>query len=129
MHGNEKKHEQKINEPVHTRQLLDDSDSVHSEFDVPNLIPEDWFSNDLANTSMPPVQIDEPIATSSESEPMVHSFVDSTPETIIPSVTEQLAWEDVTQTIQPSVSTTEPKSDEFFLSHLQHLWMCIHHNQ
>ncbi|MUK28832.1 type VI secretion system-associated FHA domain protein TagH [Aliivibrio fischeri] len=122
LHGNEKKYEQKITEPVHTRQLLDDSDSVHSEFDVPNLIPEDWFSNDLANTSMPPVQIDEPIATSSESEsesesePMVHSFVDSTPETIIPSVTEQLAWEDVTQTIQPSVSTTEPKSDEFFIA-------------
>lgn len=115
LHGNEKKHEQKINEPVHTRQLLDDSDSVHSEFDIPNLIPEDWFSDDFSNSLNSTQSINEKIGSApSIPDPIVQPAVELTPEPVVSPVSEQQSWEDVTQTIQTSNSTIESTNDDFF---------------
>ncbi|WP_063658835.1 type VI secretion system-associated FHA domain protein TagH [Aliivibrio fischeri] len=115
LHGNEKKHEQKINEPVHTRQLLDDSDSVHSEFDIPNLIPEDWFSDDFSNSLNSTQSINEEIGSApSIPDPIVQPAVELTPEPVVSPVSEQQSWEDVTQTIQTSNSTIESTNDDFF---------------
>ncbi|MGN2614640.1 type VI secretion system-associated FHA domain protein TagH [Aliivibrio fischeri] len=115
LHGNEKKHEQKINEPIHTRQLLDDSDSVHSEFDIPNLIPEDWFSDDFSNSLNSTPSINEEIGSApSIPDPIVQPAVELTPEPVVSPVSEQQSWEDVTQTIQTSSSTIESTNDDFF---------------
>ncbi|TGA68319.1 type VI secretion system-associated FHA domain protein TagH [Aliivibrio fischeri] len=115
LHGNEKKHKQKINEPVHTRQLLDDSDSVHSEFDIPNLIPEDWFSDDFSNSLNSTQSINEEIGSApSIPDPIVQPAVELTPEPVVSPVSEQQSWEDVTQTIQTSNSTIESTNDDFF---------------
>ncbi|EDP59288.1 FHA domain-containing protein [Vibrio sp. AND4] len=39
----QKPHPTQANPIENTRQVVDDSFSIHSEFDIPNLIPEDWL--------------------------------------------------------------------------------------
>ncbi|GLR73171.1 type VI secretion system-associated FHA domain protein TagH [Aliivibrio sifiae] len=101
LHGTEKKATIKPTETVNTRQLLDDSNSVHSEFDIPNLIPEDWFSTDFSDlapsTTQQKTQIITPIQPTVETELPKEK----------PLPTEQQPWEDVTQTIQSTATTVE----------------------
>ena len=118
-----------------TRQVVDDSFSIHSEFDIPNLIPEDWLGG--AATSKASV---EPVAeqtkqaafipedfAQTEAVPPQASRVE--PEVTQPQqpqyqaplnhVTSNVAqraepvgqkWEEVTQAFIPSAQPTQPET-------------------
>lgn len=75
------------------RQLLDDNECVHSGFDAPNLIPEDWYPHDLTPTIEPP------------SKPITQPIVPKQTQTS----SNTQAWEDVTQAIQPKDIIEEQK--------------------
>lgn len=91
----------KPTETVNTRQLLDDSNSVHSEFDIPNLIPEDWFSTDFSDLA--PSTTQQKTQTVTPIQPTVETELPK--EQPLPA--EQQPWEDVTQTIQSTATTVE----------------------
>jgi type VI secretion system protein ImpI len=101
LHGTEKKATIKPTETVNTRQLLDDSNSVHSEFDIPNLIPEDWFSTDFSDLA--PSTTQQKTQTVTPIQPTVETELPK--EQPLPA--EQQPWEDVTQTIQSTATTVE----------------------
>jgi type VI secretion system protein ImpI len=102
LHGTEKKATIKPTEAVNTRQLLDDSNSVHAEFDIPNLIPEDWFSTDFSDLTSSTSQ--QEIPQTAPIQPVVEPKVAHQEQ---PLPTEQQPWEDVTQTIQSTATTVE----------------------
>ena len=100
--GNEKQDVATLEETLHTRQLLDDSNSVHAEFDIPNLIPEDWFSTDFSDLASSTTQQEMPQTT--PIQPVVEPQIAHQEQ---PLPTEQQPWEDVTQTIQSTATTVE----------------------
>ncbi|WP_104038422.1 type VI secretion system-associated FHA domain protein [Vibrio jasicida] len=66
------RNEEKDQEPQpssieNTRQIVDDSFSIHSELDLPNLIPEDWLGTDTKSNASTPVQ------TKSDSQPQANT--------------------------------------------------------
>ncbi|WDG10031.1 FHA domain-containing protein [Vibrio campbellii] len=115
-----------------TRQVVDDSFSIHSEFDIPNLIPEDWLGD--AATSKASV---EPVAEQTKQAAFIPEDFAQTeavpPQTsrVEPEVTQpqyqapldhatsnvaQRAepvgqkWEEVTQAFIPSAQPTQPET-------------------
>lgn len=86
----EEKAQHHVPEYAPSRQLLDDSDSVHSEFHMPNMIPEDWLSSDLSAEPKPMEQL---------TPETVFNAPDPAPQTVQAAPTQQ-SWEEVTQTIQ-----------------------------
>ncbi|WP_394157815.1 type VI secretion system-associated FHA domain protein [Vibrio campbellii] len=118
-----------------TRQVVDDSFSIHSEFDIPNLIPEDWLGGTATSkASVEPVAeqtkqaafIPEDFAQT-EAVPPQTSRVE--PEVTLPQqpqyqapldhVTSNVArraepvgqkWEEVTQAFIPSAQPTQPET-------------------
>ncbi|NVD06243.1 FHA domain-containing protein [Vibrio sp. JPW-9-11-11] len=100
-----------------TRQMTDDSFSIHSEFDLPSLIPEDWFGGDStsqssASESESTVNLSTGKSQSPKSVPK--SAYTMQPETVAqPKVKQTLTstqapeavgqkWEEVTQPFTPS---------------------------
>ncbi|KDM91082.1 type VI secretion system-associated FHA domain protein TagH [Photobacterium galatheae] len=66
--------------PPH-RQMLDDSESIHSEMDVPNLIPEDWNFGDEHTAPVP-----KPAPSPSHQQAALHSGVRSDNQSDTPPV-------------------------------------------
>ncbi|HFQ5333912.1 type VI secretion system-associated FHA domain protein [Vibrio vulnificus] len=111
------------------RQVVDDSFSVHSEFDIPNLIPEDWLGGAATRTaSVKPVTeqvvfIPEDFAQTQSVSPrasVVQSDVnkpqyEATLNHVSPNVS-QIAesvgqkWEEVTRAFIPSAQSTQQES-------------------
>ncbi|HHB1596380.1 TPA: FHA domain-containing protein [Vibrio campbellii] len=114
-----------------TRQVVDDSFSIHSEFDIPNLIPEDW----LGGTATSKASV-EPVAEQTKQAAFIPEDFAQTeavpPQTsrVEPEVTQpqyqapldhatsnvaQRAepvgqkWEEVTQAFIPSAQPTQPE--------------------
>ncbi|WP_260261404.1 type VI secretion system-associated FHA domain protein TagH [Vibrio intestinalis] len=94
-----------------SRQLSDDSYSVHSEFDLPNLIPEDW--NQTATASSEPV---EPSVSVPEQVSAVHQRNSRNSEhDLSHSVHGQRStsrWEEVTQSVMDHSPTTPPPEEQ-----------------
>ncbi|AQM70569.1 FHA domain protein [Vibrio campbellii] len=115
-----------------TRQVVDDSFSIHSEFDIPNLIPEDW----LGGTATSKASV-EPVAEQTKQAAFIPEDFAQTeavpPQTsrVEPEVTQpqyqapldhatsnvaQRAepvgqkWEEVTQAFIPSAQPTQPET-------------------
>lgn len=103
-----------------TRQVSDDSFSVHSEFDLPNLIPEDWMGGKSKSPQSLSHQADslvqdqtpsfkkqpEPSLTQAQ-QPKIHQQAESSP--VREPVNQK--WEEVTQPFTPSSQQTQ-KSEE-----------------
>ncbi|KLN63063.1 type VI secretion system-associated FHA domain protein [Vibrio sp. VPAP30] len=101
-----------------TRQIADDSLSIHSEFDLPNLIPEDWFGGDKASQSSASesMQVSDLSTEKSQvtrstptSSPVTQPEIAAQPKVEQPLTTSQAPaeavgqkWEEVTQPFTPS---------------------------
>ncbi|MCU8392259.1 FHA domain-containing protein [Vibrio vulnificus] len=111
------------------RQVVDDSFSVHSEFDIPNLIPEDWLGGAAASTaSVKPVTeqavfIPEDFAQTQSVSPqasVVQSDVnkpqyEATLNHMSSNVSQRAEsvgqkWEEVTRAFIPSAQSTQQES-------------------
>ncbi|HFQ4907142.1 TPA: type VI secretion system-associated FHA domain protein [Vibrio vulnificus] len=111
------------------RQVVDDSFSVHSEFDIPNLIPEDWLGGAAARTaSVKPVTeqevfIPEDFAQTQSVSPqasVVQSDVnkpqyEATLNHMSSNVSQRAEsvgqkWEEVTRAFIPSAQSTQQES-------------------
>ncbi|HBC3367701.1 TPA: FHA domain-containing protein [Vibrio vulnificus] len=111
------------------RQVVDDSFSVHSEFDIPNLIPEDWLGGAATRTaSVKPVTeqavfIPEDFAQTQSVSPrasVVQSDVnkpqyEATLNHVSPNVSQRAEsvgqkWEEVTRAFIPSAQSTQQES-------------------
>ncbi|EJE8558501.1 type VI secretion system-associated FHA domain protein [Vibrio vulnificus] len=111
------------------RQVVDDSFSVHSEFDIPNLIPEDWLGGAATRTaSVKPVTeqavfIPEDFAQTQSVSPrasVVQSDVnkpqyEATLNHMSPNVSQRAEsvgqkWEEVTRAFIPSAQSTQQES-------------------
>ncbi len=103
-----------------TRQIADDSLSIHSEFDLPNLIPEDWMGIERAsqptrdeseNASTPVLDTSKEPAKSpaAQSEPTPNMKVSPVGTGGTAATSEVLGqkWEEVTQPFTPSSHQTE----------------------
>ncbi|WP_045372225.1 type VI secretion system-associated FHA domain protein [Vibrio campbellii] len=115
-----------------TRQVVDDSFSIHSEFDIPNLIPEDWLGGtatskasvesvaeqtkqaafipeDFAQTEAVPPQTSrvEPEVT----QPQYQAPLDHATSNVVQRA-EPVGqkWEEVTQAFIPSAQPTQPET-------------------
>ena len=80
-------------EPAPSRQLLDDTESVYSEFHTPNMIPENWLSTNLE----PDQKAEE---TTTEHIPDIEFNVPEMTKQAVTLENSQQPWEEVTQTIQ-----------------------------
>ncbi|MGF1727552.1 type VI secretion system-associated FHA domain protein [Photobacterium nomapromontoriensis] len=112
---NEETSEQAHFNPIdNKRQIADDSFSIHSEFDLPNLIPKDWMANDSLN-SVPsaPQETTNPVSKvvsdeqQSNAIPSAINDTETTPgileqSTFIPQTSAGIRWEEVTQPFTPS---------------------------
>lgn len=90
-------------DPVPSRQLLDDSDSVHSEFHTPNMIPENWLATNLSATPQP-AHLSTPQPTHLSTRPQATEDIPDI-KFEVPNAEEQVtpaepSWEEITQTIQ-----------------------------
>ena len=92
---NDQDPEENMPEAAPSRQLLDDTDSVYSEFHTPNMIPENWLSDNLAVT---PKAIKEKITT--EHIPDIKFNVPEMTKPVTEPENSQQPWEEITQTIQ-----------------------------
>ena len=90
---NDQEPKENMPEPAPSRQLLDDTDSVHSEFHTPNMIPENWLSTTLA----PDQKAEE---TTTEHTPDIEFNVSEMAKQAVTLENAQQPWEEVTQTIQ-----------------------------
>ena len=97
-----------------TRQVSDDSFSVHSEFDLPNLIPEDWMGGEskipqknsahsqkisnIKQPDLPLTQVQQPSQNQQAETSLVREAVGQ-------------RWEEVTQPFTPSSQQT-PNSED-----------------
>ncbi|PKF51068.1 type VI secretion system-associated FHA domain protein [Enterovibrio nigricans] len=102
-------------QPVVSCQLHDDSDSIYSNFDVPNIIPEDWLAGSLneQSSSAHASSLNECVLPESVvPESIIHHSEPSLSNTVVPpfkdsTFTEHLSqqsrktayWEEVTQVI------------------------------
>ncbi|MCC8254705.1 type VI secretion system-associated FHA domain protein [Vibrio campbellii] len=115
-----------------TRQVVDDSFSIHSEFDIPNLIPEDWLGGAATSkASVEPVaeqtkqaafipedfaQMEAVPPQTSRVEPEVTQPQYQAPLDHATSNVAQRAepvgqkWEEVTQAFIPSAQPTQPET-------------------
>ncbi|CAE6940154.1 Forkhead associated domain [Vibrio sp. B1FIG11] len=115
-----------------TRQVVDDSFSIHSEFDIPNLIPEDWLGGTATSkASVEPVaeqtkqaafipedfaQTEAVLPQTSRVEPEVTQPQYQAPLDHATSNVAQRAepvgqkWEEVTQAFIPSAQPTQPET-------------------
>lgn len=116
------------------RQIPDDSFSIYSEFETPNLIPEDWMAGEATSQPQPapqasPVKVNpapqpepQPAAPRPQSDmvmqatqPEVAPYTAPSTEAPAPKPAEPKSrsayWEEVTQPI-PAQSNTEPKQEE-----------------
>ncbi|MHA2810768.1 type VI secretion system-associated FHA domain protein [Vibrio campbellii] len=118
-----------------TRQVVDDSFSIHSEFDIPNLIPEDWLGGaatskasvepvaeqtkqavfipeDFAQTEAVPLQVRrvEPDVTQPQ-KPQYQAPLDHATSNVAQRA-EPVGqkWEEVTQAFIPSAQPTQPET-------------------
>lgn len=118
-----------------TRQVVDDSFSIHSEFDIPNLIPEDWLGGtatskasvepvaeqtkqaafipeDFAQTEAVPPQASrvEPEVTQPQ-QPQYQARLDHATSNVAQRA-EPVGqkWEEVTQAFIPSAQPTQPET-------------------
>ncbi|WP_404970829.1 type VI secretion system-associated FHA domain protein [Vibrio campbellii] len=118
-----------------TRQVVDDSFSIHSEFDIPNLIPEDWLGDaatskasvepaaeqtkqaafipeDFAQTEAVPPQTSrvEPEVTQPQ-QPQYQAPLDHATSNVAQRA-EPVGqkWEEVTQAFIPSAQPTQPET-------------------
>ncbi|QUM80167.1 FHA domain-containing protein [Moritella sp. 5] len=93
---------QKLVQPRIERQIADDTESVHSEFDMPNMIPEDWMADSTANV------MDE--FKSEVAEPTIIPDVEITDLSVIPAPNvEEVAYE--VERIEPYVNM-KPYSED-----------------
>ncbi|MFM2614572.1 type VI secretion system-associated FHA domain protein [Vibrio campbellii] len=115
-----------------TRQVVDDSFSIHSEFDIPNLIPEDWLGGtatskasvesaaeqtkqaafipeDFAQTESVPLQASrvEPEVTQPQYQAPLDHATSNVAQRAEPVGQK---WEEVTQAFIPSAQPTQPET-------------------
>ncbi|MGR2849750.1 FHA domain-containing protein [Vibrio vulnificus] len=111
------------------RQVVDDSFSVHSEFDIPNLIPEDWLGGAAASTASvkavteQAVFIPEDFAQTQSVSPQVSAVQSDVNqpqyEATLNHVSQNASqraesvgqkWEEVTRAFIPSAQSTQQES-------------------
>ena len=118
-----------------TRQVVDDSFSIHSEFDIPNLIPEDWLGGtatskasvapaaeqtkqsafipkDFAQTDAVPPQTSrvEPEVTQPQQPQYQAPLGQATSNVAQRAEPVGQKWEEVTQAFIPSAQPTQPET-------------------
>lgn len=118
-----------------TRQVVDDSFSIHSEFDIPNLIPEDWLGDaatskasvepaaeqtkeaafipeDFAQTEAVPPQASrvEPEVTQPQKPQYQAPLNHATSNVAQRAEPVGQKWEEVTQAFIPSAQPTQPET-------------------
>ncbi|EPI5810017.1 FHA domain-containing protein [Vibrio vulnificus] len=111
------------------RQVVDDSFSVHSEFDIPNLIPEDWLGGAAASTASvkavteQAVFIPEDFAQTQSVSPQISAVqsdvnqpqYEATLTHVSPNASQRAEsvgqkWEEVTRAFIPSAQSTQQES-------------------
>ncbi|ELP6739414.1 FHA domain-containing protein [Vibrio vulnificus] len=111
------------------RQVVDDSFSVYSEFDIPNLIPEDWLGGAAASTASvkavteQAVFIPEDFAQTPSVSPQVSAVqsdvnqpqYEATLNHVSPNASQRAEsvgqkWEEVTRAFIPSAQSTQQES-------------------
>ncbi|MEI8593284.1 type VI secretion system-associated FHA domain protein [Photobacterium sp. Hal280] len=106
------------------RQILDDSESIHSEMDVPSLIPEDW---NVEDGSFPASEKAEPFSSPGNKFTQQAAPAGRLTSYTQPSVTEQPTPPKSVGTIEKRSETSDMQSEKAFLqglgipSELQHL--------
>ncbi|EGR0048947.1 FHA domain-containing protein [Vibrio vulnificus] len=111
------------------RQVVDDSFSVHSEFDIPNLIPEDWLGGAAASTASvkavteQAVFIPEDFAQTQSVSPQISAVQSDVNQPqyeailnhVSPNASQRAEsvgqkWEEVTRAFIPSAQSTQQES-------------------
>ncbi len=96
------------------RQLIDDSFSLDSEFDMPSLIPEDWLSDSpkAAAPIIEPIFAERRAKQAAPSEPFIAPRDNFAPSAAYsePSPVNHQSWEEVTQPFEPRSQAEAPSS-------------------
>ncbi len=117
-------------EAINTRQLADDSISIHSQVDLPNLIPEDWMAaedemlagslqaenvefdkrteDSLERVNKNQQELEKSLSSENSEKPNPHSFPSQPPKTQSSQATNSLKWEEVTQHFVPTNQNPNP---------------------
>ncbi|MGR5286367.1 type VI secretion system-associated FHA domain protein [Vibrio maritimus] len=117
-------------ETINTRQLADDSISIHSQVDLPNLIPEDWLAaeeemlavsshtenaefdnqteNALGHVNQNQREPDKLSSSDSSAKPNQQSLPSQPPQTQSSQTANSLKWEEVTQHFVPANQASNP---------------------